>query len=83
MDASNARNCVSISNDNSIIHGIYYRCFSHQFKFNGAGSCKRIAAMLGSGAVQFTGHCFKRDWRYNQYHISCIIACVHICFLQN
>ena len=27
----------------------------HQFKFNGAGSCMvGIAAMLGSGAVQFT-----------------------------
>ncbi|MGH2126108.1 PTS sugar transporter subunit IIC, partial [Enterococcus faecalis] len=28
---------------------------AHQFKFNGAGSCMvGIAAMLGSGAVQFT-----------------------------
>ena len=32
-----------------------------------------VAAMLESGAVQFTakGIVLKRDWRYNQYHISC------------
>ena len=32
---------------------------AHQFKFNGAGSCMvGVAAMLGSGAVQFTGALF-------------------------
>ncbi|MCD9076276.1 PTS transporter subunit IIC [Staphylococcus haemolyticus] len=58
---------------------------AHQFKFNGAGSCMvGIAAMLGSGAVQFTakGIVLKGIGDIINIILVVIIACAIYMFLQ-